>query len=59
MVDTLRYGKPNMANLPPELGRAIIRQIMGTPAPDRKKRKEEADRLEQMMAEELKRHKNE
>ena len=28
------YYKPNMASLPPELGREIIRQIMNTPKPD-------------------------
>ena len=28
------YYKPNMANLPPELGREIIKHIMNTPKPD-------------------------
>lgn len=40
------YGKPNMANLSGELGRAIIKQIINTPAPDMDKMLEEADAIE-------------
>ena len=29
-----RYVKPNMTNLPKELGRAIFEQILNTPRPD-------------------------
>ncbi len=35
MADTVRYGKPCMTNLPPELGRAIIKEMLNTPKPDR------------------------
>ncbi len=35
MADTIRYGKPCMTNLPPELGRAIFKQMLNTPKPDR------------------------
>ena len=41
-----RFGKPNMTNLPPELGRAIISQIMSTPKPDYAKMQAEAEKLE-------------
>ena len=34
MAHSTRFAKPNMANLPPELGRAIIEQILNTPKPD-------------------------
>jgi hypothetical protein len=33
-MNTIRYGKPCMTNLPPELGRAIFNQILNTPKPD-------------------------
>jgi hypothetical protein len=35
MADTRRYVKPCMTNLPPELGRAVIKQMLSTPKPDR------------------------
>lgn len=41
------YGKPNMAALPnDELGRAIIRQILNTPPPDRERLRKEAAEIE-------------
>ena len=49
MANTTRYGKPNMANLPPKLGKGIITQILNTPAPDRDKLHERARSLEKEM----------
>lgn len=45
MGDNIRYNKPNMTNLPRDLGIAIFRQIMKTPAPDRKKMREACQEL--------------
>ncbi|MBR1383889.1 MAG: hypothetical protein IJ555_08805 [Ruminococcus sp.] len=36
MAQNIRYGKPCMTNLPPELGRQIIDEIMNSPKPDRR-----------------------
>lgn len=36
-----RFRKPNMTNLPQELGTAIFKQIMSSPAPDREKMRRE------------------
>ena len=53
-----KYGKPNMTNLPLELGIGIFDQILNTPKPDYMKMQEESMRLERKMiiamAEELK-----
>ena len=49
MTDVSRYGKPNMTNLPPELGRAIFTQILNTPKPDRERLHQEALKLEKQM----------
>lgn len=54
MGSAARYGKPNMTNLPSELGKAIFRQILSTPAPDREKLSMESRKLERAIAEELK-----
>lgn len=35
MAESTRYGKPCMTNLPTELGRAIFKQMLSTPKPDR------------------------
>ena len=45
MADVSRFGKPNMTNLPQDLGVAIFRQIMNSPAPDREKMLRESQRL--------------
>ena len=45
MAEVSRFGKPNMTNLPPDLGVAIFRQIMTSPAPDREKMRRESQRL--------------
>ncbi len=45
MAEVSRFGKPNMTNLPPDLGVAIFRQIMTSPAPDREKMRSESQRL--------------
>ena len=49
MAYSARYAKPNMANLPPKLGKAIFRQILGTPKPDDEKLDAEAKLLEKEM----------
>ncbi len=49
MGDSIRYGKPNMANLPADLGAQIIEQILSTPRPDYEKMREEAVQLEREM----------
>ena len=45
MSDTIRYVKPSITNLPPELGAAIFKQILSTPVPDREKLKAKSDRI--------------
>ncbi len=45
MERPIRYGKPCMTNLPPELGVAIFKQIMNSPRPDVEKMEAECDRL--------------
>lgn len=49
MAYSTRYAKPDMVNLPPDLGRAIIKQILSTPKPDDEKLNAEARRLEKEM----------
>ncbi len=49
MAFTTRYAKPNMADLPPVLGRAIFEQILNTQKPDDEQLSEEARRLEKEM----------
>ena len=44
-----RFAKPNMTNLPSELGKAIFRQILSTPRPDYSKMQAEAIALEKEM----------
>ncbi len=34
MADTVRYGKPCMTNLPPDLWESIINQMLNSPKPD-------------------------
>lgn len=45
MERQIRYGKPCMTNLPPELGVRIFKQILNSPRPDREKRRAESKRL--------------
>ena len=49
MAYTTRFGKPNMANLPPKRGKAIISQILNTPAPNRDMMHESSRNLEKEM----------
>ena len=49
MAYSSKFGKPNMTNLPSELGVRIFKQIMNTPKPDYAKMQEEAVRLEREM----------
>ena len=44
-----------MTNLPTDLGKAIFKQIMNTPAPDRAKMKAESDELLKQMIRERER----
>ena len=53
MEQTVRYGKPNMANLSGELGKSIMKQIMDTPAPDRKRMKAESEELRKKIIEQM------
>lgn len=55
MADTVRYVKPCMTNLPPELGRAIIKQMLNTPKPDRDEIEARVRKLEKQMIEARKR----
>ncbi len=50
---TVRYGKPNMANLSGELGKSIMKQIMDTPAPDRERLKAESAELRKKIVEQM------
>ena len=55
----IKYGKPCMANLPPELGRSIIDTIMNTPPSDHTRMNREAARAERHLtkiAEEIRRN---
>lgn len=45
MEEYIRYQKPCMTNLPHDLGIAIFKQILNSPAPDREKMREESRRL--------------
>ena len=42
-MNEIRYGKPSLTNLDPELGRKIFDAILSTPKPDRAKMNREAD----------------
>lgn len=44
------YGRPDMTNLPFELGLRIFEQIIRSPAPDHKSLIKEAELLEKKMA---------
>jgi hypothetical protein len=48
-MNTIRYGKPCMTNLPPELGRAIFNQILNSPKPDYDAMEKKARALEEEM----------
>ena len=52
MADTVRYRKPNMANLPADIGVPILKQILSTPAPDRTAMRIESAKLLKKMAKE-------
>lgn len=45
MAEVSRYNKPSMTNLPRDLGVAIFKQILNSPAPDREKMRTESRRL--------------
>ena len=54
MERQIRYGKPCMTNLPPDLGVEIFKQIMNSPRPDREKMRAESARLVKVMLEDRK-----
>ncbi len=56
MATTTEFGKPNMTNLPKDLGTRIFRTILSTPAPDWDKMEQEADELERQMLIEMEKH---
>lgn len=58
MTPTTKFGKPNMTNLPKDLGVRIFKTILSTPAPDWEKMEKEANELEQQMMMEREKHKN-
>ena len=51
MDSLIRVCKPNMANLPAELGHGIITRILKTPKPDYSKMQEEATKIEKEIIE--------
>jgi hypothetical protein len=55
MGNAIRYGKPCLTNLPEDLGKAIFKKILATPAPDRAKMKAESEALLKEMIEERER----
>ena len=57
--NTVRYGKPSMTNLPYELGRHIIEQIMNSPKPDFTEMDKEVAKLEEQILLERKMEKSE
>ena len=46
-----RYGKPSLTNLPYELGKSIIDQIMSTPKPDFTEMRKRANEVEEKILE--------
>lgn len=55
MAATIKYGRPQVAGMDPEIGRKVIQEILSSPVPDRKKMHEEAKRLEKEMIKVLER----
>ena len=46
MANTVRYGKPNMTNLPVELARIIFDEFKNAPVTDDRNSDREADEIE-------------
>ena len=59
MAQTIRYRKPQMTNLPKDVGEKIFKMILSSQAPDLQKMHERSLELEQQMMEERKKHKDE
>ncbi len=55
MADTVRYGKPCMTNLPPDLWESIINQMLNSPKPDEDALEARVRKLEKKMLEARKR----
>lgn len=45
MAESVRYNKPNLTNLPPDLGVPIFKQILKSSVPDREKMRKECRKL--------------
>ena len=58
VIDSRRYGKPCMTNLPSDLGKAIFKHILSTPAPNRAEMNAESERLVNEMLEARRKKKN-
>ncbi len=55
MADTVRYGKPCMTNLPHDLWKSIINQMLNSPKPDEDALEARVRKLEKKMIEARKR----
>ena len=58
-MSEIRYGKPNMNNLPYELGKAIFEEMDNSPKVDREALRKEADELERYIIETRRKKMNE
>lgn len=58
-MDNVRYGKPSMTDLPHDLGRRIINQIMSTSKPDFSETDKMIDDMTKKIIERREREKNE
>jgi len=59
MANEIRYGKPSMTNLPPELGKRIFEQILNSPKVNWNEMHKKAQKLEKDMINELEKQDNE
>lgn len=57
-MSDIRYGKPNMNNLPYELGKSIFEEMDRSPKVDREARRKEALELEKQMFEARRKEEN-
>ncbi|MBR5341367.1 MAG: hypothetical protein IK151_05525 [Erysipelotrichaceae bacterium] len=54
-MSEIRYGKPNMNNLPYELGKAIFEEIRNSPRVDREAIRKEVEEFKKRVIEERRR----
>ena len=55
VMSEIRYGKPNLNNLPHKLGKAIFEEILNSKPVDRKKQQDKVEELKKKMIEARKR----